>query len=187
MRCISCFKLLSIHCFKLADLQLAINDHYYANVTYYFLFLLSCTSSCHQRSFLTTYFSVFLVSSVLRFNLQLAITTKRILLSISCFKFVALLTIIYHLLLIIPCFTFVALPLAINDHSWPDVTQYSLFRVCFSSSYHQRSLPSRCYLVFHFSSLFHCNLPSRITANQQLLSIHCFMFVSLQLANNDHC
>ena len=131
------------------------------------MFHVFCSSTYHQRSLLNRCYLVFFVSSLLNFNLPSWITANQLLLSISCFMFPSL-------------------QRAINDHCTPPASMYSLFQACCISIYHQRSLPSRCYLVFFVSSLLHFSLPSMITANQQLLCIPCFMFASLQLVINDH-
>ena len=70
--------------------------------TQYTLFQVACSSICYYRSLITRCFlllsiptqticySVFIISSLLHFNLQSAITDNQLLFSWPCFKFVTL-------------------------------------------------------------------------------------------------
>ena len=84
--------LLGIPCFKFAVLHLPINHHSWPPVSQYSLLQVCCTSTCLQRSLLTSYHSVFLVSKLLPSNLPSTITTtgSQLLPSISGFKFIVL-------------------------------------------------------------------------------------------------
>ena len=142
--------LLSIPCFKFVTYQLAINVNCKPAGSQYSLIQVCCTSTCHQRSLQPSCYYAFPVSSFLLFNLQSTITLSQLLLSIPCFKFVAL-------------------QLAINDYSQLVVTQYFLFLICYTSTCQQRSILTSCCSLFLFSSLLLFNLLLPITHNQMFL------------------
>jgi hypothetical protein len=85
-----------------------------------------------------------------------------------------------QLLLNIPCVNFVVLRLAIVDHYYPVVTQYSLFQVCCTSTCHQRAVTQYslfevcCPVIIHSISCL--NLPSTIT-----LTCSCLVFPVLNV------
>ena len=82
--------LLSFRCFKLFAYQLTINDNSQPAVTQCSLFQPCCTSTCHQQSLLTSFYSVFLVSILQHFNLPSTIITNQVLHCFPCCKFVPL-------------------------------------------------------------------------------------------------
>ena len=154
---------LSIPGLQFVALQRYNNDQSWPAVLQYSLLQVCCTSTCYQQSLLTSYYSVFIVAGLGHFNVSSTITTNQLLLSIPCSKLVAL-------------------QLVINDHSQPDVTQYSLLQACCTSACYQRSLLTSCYSIFLVLSLLYFILSSTIIPNQLLLCIPCFKFVVLLLS-----